>query len=109
MIRRPNRHTRNRASTDPSNRPTGGNVGGTFSVVATKLRVAVNGPVSLNGIPQITVQGVLPTAVTIVNPTTFDLTYAAAVVVTNAYAVPSNDPAIRTSTGGYLSATAGLV
>jgi hypothetical protein len=104
MIRRPIRHTRNRNRPDPSNRPRGTDSVATASIVATKLQLDFDQPVSVDGIPRILVQGAAPTSVVQDNATRVTLDYAAAVVATNILIIPANDPAIRTRTGGYVVA-----
>ena len=60
-------------------------------------------PVSLNGIPQYpNNNGALPTAATLTNPLTLELTYPAGPEATG-ITVPSEDPAIRNSSGGYVT------
>jgi hypothetical protein len=75
-----------------------------MSIVATKLRVTLGQNYVYSAIPKITVQGVLPTAITSVSANVFDLTYAASVVTTNVVVVPANDPGIRSIAGGFMNA-----
>lgn len=76
----------------------------TASIVANKLRMTLALPFNYVSIPQVTVQGVAPTAFTQISATVFDLTYAANVVTTNVVVVPANDPGIRGAAGGFLNA-----
>lgn len=75
----------------------------TFDFATPNITVTTNTPVSLSGIPQLlTDTGKLPVSAT--RPTLFTvvLVYDTPGSVTSV-TVPQNDPAIRSSTGGYLS------
>jgi len=73
----------------------------TAAIVSTKVRVTTPQAYTKNGIPNFTVQGVAPTAITAVSATTFDLTYAVTPVTGNTFVIDANDPAIRFANGGY--------
>ncbi|MGN6368148.1 MAG: hypothetical protein ACTHN5_07810 [Phycisphaerae bacterium] len=75
----------------------------TAAINATKVRLTTSVDVVVTGLPNFTVQGVKPTAVTKVSAGVFDLTYASAVVATNVFVVDANDPAVRSAAGGFLT------
>jgi hypothetical protein len=101
MIRRKLVTRRNRRREDPSQRPQPVNAVATPTISGGNVLLTFDVPVTLAGIPQITNEGVAPTAATRPTPTTVLLDYAAPVVATDVLDIPANDPAIRTSTGGY--------
>jgi hypothetical protein len=111
----PTSFTRKRKQPDPSNKPRVNDMGITLSAVANKLRVVCAESISMNGIPQIVASGgahvgdELPTACTMINPTTFDLTYTHSVATDDAITVPTADPAARGRTGAYIAATTTVV
>lgn len=115
MIRKPIVHRVNRRRSDPSALPSYTPVGVTSSTVTGgKGRFVFNVPIILNGTPGIKVAGTsggaitqTATAVSVVNPTTIDLTYAVGPVTGSGYTIPINDPSIRSNTGGFLPATGG--
>lgn len=77
----------------------------TAAIVATKARITTNLPVTLSGLPLgITVQNLPPTAITQISPTSFDLTYAAAVIATNVLRIPGGVQEIKNQLGGTLAA-----
>jgi hypothetical protein len=109
---RPNRFNRNRRSLPGVFFPAGSAIIAAITIVAGKARLTLSAPVSVAGLPvEITRQAagagpqLLPTAVTIISPTVFDLTYAAAVVATDVITIPANVPLVRGYTGGALQAT----
>lgn len=105
MIKRAPRQPRHRTRLSPTYTPTTPATTWTASIVATKARLTTNTPVSISGVPTgILVQGIAPTAITQITPTTFDLTYAAAVVATNVLTVPAGVSQIRNAVGGGLAA-----
>ena len=105
MIVRSRTSRRNRRKFQPSQVQTAGNLTPANSIVATKWRLIFPANVNVVGtfadFAAWTVQGVAPTSVTIINGTTFDLGYAAAVIATNVGIIPANSPAVRTYTGGF--------
>lgn len=101
--RQPSHRTRLPATFAPQQPP----LNWTASIVATKARLTLNLPYSSSGIPTaITVQGLPPIAITQINATTFDLTYAASVVTTNVLNVPAGVPQVRGAAGGNLASGA---
>lgn len=94
------RHTTRLAKTFQPNVPS---LVSTAVINSAKVRVTVPQQYTINGIPAFTVQGVNPTAITAVSATTFDLTYAAAVVATNVFVIDANDPGVRFANGGYIA------
>ena len=109
MIKRPFASRRNRRKLQPSHGPTSVNTTATSTIVATKWHVALADPCIISptfgDYASWTVQGVAPTSVTIIEQQTFELGYAAAVIVTNLGVIPNNSNAVRTMTGGYVNAT----
>lgn len=88
----------------------------TNTIASTKWRCVLNVPFVLAGTPLTFKCSAasggsatqVATAVSVVNPTTFDLTFATGPVTGSAWAIGMNDPAIRTGpSGGYVSAAAG--
>lgn len=80
------------------------NTVGTFDFTTPNVTITLDMPVTLNGIPQIlTNTGKLPVSATRPTPTSVVLVYDTPGSVTTV-TVPNNDPAIRTVTGGWLSA-----
>lgn len=105
MIKRAPRQPRHRTRLAPSFQPAAPGITWTVSIVSTKARVVCSLPISIAGIPLgMTCQGVAPTAITSINPTTFDLTYASAPVSTNTFAVAANQYNVRGAAGGTLAA-----
>lgn len=98
---------RKRKQSDPSNKPSVLDVPVVFTIVATKLRCTFPIPVSANGIPGIYLTGgthtgnELPTAVTYISPTVYDLTYPTSVIATNVANIPSQDKGFRGYNGAY--------
>ena len=112
MIRRPYRHQRARTQLTPSQAPPPPSILPTLTINATKARLSFSAPVVVNGLPiSITRQAagvgaqLAPTAYTVIDAQTLDLTYAAAVVTTDVVTVPANVPQIRGCTGGPVAAT----
>lgn len=101
-------YTRKRKQADPSNRPEAPDVAVTLTVSSTKLRVTCPIPMSVTGLPQIAATGgahtgtAYPTAVSVVSPTVFDLTYAASVATGNVITIGSKLPGFRGYNGCYV-------
>ena len=83
-----------------------------MTISATKARLSFASPVVVSGLPAgITRQAagagpqLLPTAFTVVDAQTLDLTYAASVVATDIVTVPANVAEIRGTAGGQVAAT----
>lgn len=114
-IRRNIVHRINRRRRDPSSPPVYTNAGlASATVTGGKGRFTFSTNVLITGTPHILVAATsggavtsTATAVSVVSPTTIDLTYASGPVTGSGYTIPLNDPSIRTSTGGYASAAAG--
>lgn len=109
MATLPFRSTRKRRQLDPSNKGAAPDLAAVLSVVATKLRVTLPTTFSQNGLPHYGITGgahvgtEYPTAITIVSPLVFDLTYANIVAITtNTVTIPAQEPAIRFPNGAYV-------
>jgi hypothetical protein len=94
----------------PSNMPAGPFINPTVTLVATKARVSCAAPVIVRSLPtEITRQAagagaqLAPTAYTIIDAQTFDLTYAASCVATDKITVPSGVQSVRGTAGGQLT------
>lgn len=75
----------------------------TFDFTTPNIVVTTDTPFVLNGIPQIlTNTGKLPLSATWLTPFTFTLVYDTPGSVTSV-TVPQHDPAVRSSTGGWMS------
>jgi hypothetical protein len=105
----PFKTTRKRRQQDPSNRGNPPDLAAVLTVVATKLRVTLPTEFSQNGTPHWGITGgahvgtEYPTAITLISPLVFDLTYANIVAITtNTVTIPSQDPAIRFRNGAYV-------
>jgi len=115
MIRRNIVHRVNRRRRDPSAPPVYTNAGlSSATITGGKARFTFATNVLISGTPHIltaaTSGGAVTqtaTAVSVVSPTTIDLTYSVGPVTGSGYTIPLNDPSIRTNTGGYASAAAG--
>lgn len=103
MIRRPVKTRLNPRRPDPSQPRNPTHVTAVATISSTNVLLTFAVPISLNGIPQFTVQGVLPVAATRPTATTVLLDYTASVVATNVLIIPDLDPAIRTAQGGYVN------
>ena len=111
MIRRPYRHQRARSQFSPNQAPPPPSIAAAFSLVANKCRLTFPGAVVVSSLPVgITRQAagavpqLLPTAFTIIDAQTVDLTYAANVVATDVVTIPANVQQIRSTAGGYPAA-----
>ena len=107
MIRtKTNRRTRSKE--DPSNR-TLGTFATTVNTVATnKWAVAFSVPVVIKGLPvDWKVNGVSPTAVTIVDAQHITLTFAVNVAAGQTYVIPAGSLYVRTHKGGMVAAATG--
>jgi hypothetical protein len=102
MLSRPKVSRRNRRQFDPSNVPHGTYVDAIVTIASGKARLTFSNPISMTCIFRMTVMTVAPTAATLVNSNTVDLTYATPPVAGNAYVIPDHDPAIRTRNGGFV-------
>ena len=70
----------------------------------TSVTLTFNQFVSLKGIPQFKNQaGTLPTSASMTNPTTLVLNYPALSPVATEIVIPADDPAIRSSSGGFVT------
>lgn len=101
MLRRPIKHRRSVSRVVPGAEPVGTDATLTLAISAGNVLVTSDLPLVIDGIPAITVQGELATAVVVNSPLSFTLDYAAAVIATNVAVVPPSDPAMRTTQGGY--------
>lgn len=110
MIKRPARHQRNRTRLQPSQLPAGAFVVATAAINAGNARITTSSPVVVSGLPiGITRQAagagaqLLPTGVTQVSATVFDVTFAAACVTTDKLTIPANVSQVRGVAGGSLN------
>lgn len=70
------------------------------------VTIVFNQPVSLNGIPQFLKNGTIPpTAASLSAPNTLVLTYPTAGPIATNVAIPAEEPAVRNSSGGFVSPT----
>jgi hypothetical protein len=108
-------HRVNRRRLDKSVPPTATLATATNVIASTKWRMTLNVPFVLNGTPQTFKCSAasggsatqVATAISVVNPTTLDLTFATGPVSGSAWAIGMNDPAIRTAQGGFVAAANG--
>jgi hypothetical protein len=116
MARRANlrRNPRKRYQLDPSQNETAGNVAvSSAAVVAGQAKVVVgfNGPVLYpqnNGLPTGWLfGGAAPTSVIAKGVQSITLGVTGTLTAGTAYSISSNDPAVRSSVGGYVLSTAG--
>ena len=111
MIRKTIVHRINRNRRDPSMPP-----GGTFATSAvtltgSKMRVVASTALVVTGIPATfraaaTSGGAVTqtaTAISVVSPTTIDISFTTTPVTGAGWLIGLNDPAIRTNTGGFLA------
>ncbi|MGH7178723.1 MAG: hypothetical protein ACREJC_15200, partial [Tepidisphaeraceae bacterium] len=107
MGRQGTKHRRNRRMSGQNNRPQRPTPIGIVSAAytgATQLDIVFNQPVSLNGIPQFPrTGGTLPTAAQLTSPTSVRLTYPAGGPAPSGLSVPADDPAIRNTSGGFVT------
>lgn len=114
-IQRTKVHRVNRRRKDPSITPPATFATATNTLTGGKWRAVMSVPVVVTGIPlswraAATSGGAVtqaPTAVSVVNPTTIDLTFATGPVTGSGLLIAMNDPAIRTNTGGFVAAATG--
>lgn len=101
---------RRRKASDKSNPALPGNMAAVLTVVATKLRVTLPDGFSLSGLPRYGATGgahvgtEYPVSATIISPTVVDLAYTNITAAANVVVIPDHDPAIRSRSGGYVSA-----
>lgn len=71
----------------------------------TLMTIVFNQPVSLKGIPQYTTNlpGVTPISAALTGPATLSLTFSASVATATTLNIPAEEPAIRNSSGGFVS------
>lgn len=69
------------------------------------MTIVFNQPISLKGIPAYTTNlvGVTPIAASLASPTTLTLTFSATVATATTLNIPAEDPAIRNSSGGFVT------
>ena len=67
--------------------------------------VVFDQPVALNGVPQYAtdIAGVTPVSAALTSPTTVAITYSATVATAGRLDVPYEEPAVRNSSGGFVS------
>lgn len=107
-ITRTPRNRPNRRHNGP-NRPRPATPIGIVSVTkaAAVMTIVFNQPVCLKGVPQYTTNlaGVTPVSASLTSPTTLSLTFSATVATATEVRIPSEEPAIRNSSGGFVSPT----
>lgn len=104
----PNRMSRRQRNEANRPQPT---VGITIQSVAVgglgspDLTIVFNGPVTLKGTPQYTtdVPGAVPLSAVMSNPTTLVLTFDQDVTAATVLSVPYEEPAVRNSSGGFVT------
>ena len=100
---------RNRASrrANGPNKPRPATPIGIVSVTKTTtvMTIVFNQPVCLKGIPQYSTNlaGVTPISASLSSLTTLELTFSASVATATTLNIPSEEPAIRNSSGGFVS------
>jgi hypothetical protein len=74
---------------------------------AAVMTIVFNQPVSLKGVPQYTTNlpGVTAISAALTSPTTLALTFSATVATATTLNIPSEDPAIRNASGGFVAST----
>ena len=108
MLRRAIINRRARNESDPSNRAVGTFAIATNTVATNKWAVAFNVPVVVKALPSDwKVNGVSPTAVTLVDAQHITLTFAVNVAAGQTYVIPASSGGVRTANGGYVAAAAG--
>ena len=72
---------------------------------AAVLTIVFNQPVALKGVPQYTTDlpGITALSAAMTNPTTLALTFSATVATATEVNIPYEEPAIRNSSGGFVS------
>src|SRR5687768_9742300 len=72
---------------------------------AAVMTIVFNQPVALKGVPQYTTDlaGVTPISAAMTSPTTLSLTFSATVATATELNVPYEEPAIRNSSGGFVT------
>jgi hypothetical protein len=104
IVGRTKKNRFNRRQLSHGQLPTPGTIPATItSVGTTQAQVVFAGVIVVASTPAYQVNGVAPTSVTNPTPGTFLLNYAAT-IATHTIVIPSNDPAIRTAQGGYVTA-----
>ena len=100
--------SRNRLQFDPSLRPVGTFAIVTSSIATNKWAVAFSVPVVVKALPvDWKVNGVSPTAVTLVDAQHITLTFAANVAAGQTWVIPAGSPYVRTQSGGMVAAASG--
>lgn len=102
-----NIHRRNRRKLGRGQYPAGPQIGvSVTSSGTTNMTMTFNQPVVISGIIGSTVATRTLVSQTVVSPTVVTQSWSGN-VATLAYAVPANDAAVKTSTGGMLAGTSG--
>ena len=107
MLVRSRKHRRPRSRLDVSNTPSGNDTAAALSLDGGVVVMTVTLPVTVNGIPQVLVNGIAPTGASQANPVTVRLSYATPAASGDGWVVPIKDGAIRTSNGGYVASATG--
>lgn len=107
MIRRKLVTRFNRRRPDPSQLPVAGAVACVVtSTGTTNVTLTFDRPVVVNGTFGNTVETLTLVSQTVVSPTVVTQVWSGN-VATHDWAIPSNDPAIRSTTGGYVASATG--
>lgn len=110
MIRKPIVHRVNRNRRDPSAPPSGTFATCTVTLTGSKMRVVASTPLVVTGVPTTfraaaTSGGAVTqtaTAISVVSPTTIDVSFTTGPVTGAGWLIGLNDPAVRSSQGGFL-------
>jgi len=72
----------------------------------TAITLVLSAPVTLKGTPAYTtsVAGVTAISATLTNPTTLVVTFSASIAAATTITIPFEEPAMRSASGGYLTA-----
>ena len=77
----------------------------TVTKAGSVMTIVFNQPVALKGVPQYTTNlpGITPLSAALTAPTTMALTFSAAIATATTLNIPSEEPAVRNSSGGFVS------
>ena len=113
LIGRRSRSARGRRSVSSVNRPQPVTPIQITSVGASASQVTItfDQPVSCSGVPQYTVDvsNTHPVSASLVNPTTLQITYNAAVAAATLLTVPFEEPCVRNASGGFVATSTSTI
>ena len=108
MVSRKRYVKRNRRALTRNGMPTGASATATASLAAGKLLLNTSLPLVVTGVPKfVTVNGQSAVSVSQLSPTQIQFTYAVPAVTGADWEVKASDPAMRTSTGGFVASASG--